>query len=470
MLTLCFLAAFAWATSLAATRSYTLTLENRVIDLDSFRRSAIVINGESPGLLITAKKGDDVEVHVRNRLTDHTMAVATSIHWHGLLMRNAASEDGVAWITQCPIASGDDYTYRFNVGEQTGTYWYHSHVTSQYCDGLRGPLIIYDDPDPFKDLYDVDNESTIFMLHEWFFSPSPRAFRNLEPPLSVIVNKRGRTWDSNNTLPVTLSVTNVTQGKRYRFRVINAGCLVMSEFSVDGHSLTIIELDGTKVNPKVTDGFVIHPGQRVSAVLHANQPIANYWIRTKPSYEGLAANHKDGHAILRYKGAGDSFPLTQSKAGASIIQNEEGITPYRVPDKAIREADIKIDLSIAYNGFGDHFLVNHAIFAAPPVPVLLQIMNGVDPRKLMPNGSVITLPRNKLVELSLPGGALFGPHPFHLHGHSFEVIRSVNSTTYNRINPPIRDVVSTGDTGDNTTIRFTTDNPGPWYEFLLVER
>ena len=38
-----------------------------------------------------------------------------------------------------------------------GTYWYHSHITTQYCDGLRGPLVIYDPHDPQKHLYDVDD-------------------------------------------------------------------------------------------------------------------------------------------------------------------------------------------------------------------------------------------------------------------------------------------------------------------------
>ena len=42
-------------------------------------------------------------------------------------------------------------------------------------------------------------------------------------------------------------------------------------------------------------------------------------------------------------------------------------------------------------------------------------------------------------------------------------MRSAGSDTYNYVNPPQRDVVSTGTTGDNVTIRFTTDNPGPWF-------
>jgi hypothetical protein len=38
-----------------------------------------------------------------------------------------------------------------------GTFWYHSHFRNQYCDGLRGALIIYDPNDPHKSLYDIDN-------------------------------------------------------------------------------------------------------------------------------------------------------------------------------------------------------------------------------------------------------------------------------------------------------------------------
>ena len=41
-----------------------------------------------------------------------------------------------------------------------GTFWYHSHFKNQYCDGLRGPMIIYDPEDPHMSLYDIDNGKT----------------------------------------------------------------------------------------------------------------------------------------------------------------------------------------------------------------------------------------------------------------------------------------------------------------------
>jgi hypothetical protein len=52
-----------------------------------------------------------------------------------------------------------------------------------------------------------------------------------------------------------------------------------------------------------------------------------------------------------------------------------------------------------------------------------------------------------------------------LHGHAFHVVRSAGNSTYNYVDPVVRDVVSIGDvaTNDNVTIRFFTDNPGPWF-------
>ena len=51
----------------------------------------------------------------------------------------------------------------------------------------------------------------------------------------------------------------------------------------------------------------------------------------------------------------------------------------------------------------------------------------------------------------------------HLHGHAFSVVRGAGSSSYNFVDPLVRDVVSIGNAGDNVTIRFFTDNPGPWF-------
>ncbi|KAL0958763.1 hypothetical protein HGRIS_014085 [Hohenbuehelia grisea] len=371
-------------------------------------------------------------------------------------MKRTAAQDGAAWITQCPIGSGTNHTYRFNVGEQTGTYWYHSHVTTQYCDGLRGPLVIYDDEDPLKQFYDLDDESTILSLSEWIYEPSPTAFQWAKEPQSMTVNGLGRTFFGDHIL----TRVDVVAGKRYRLRLINAGCLASFHFMIDRHPLTVIEMDGVAVKPHPVDSLWMHPGQRFSVVLNANQTTGTYWIRANLTWEGTYVNYDDSIATVHYLGSPDTRPTTSFKSGTRILKNEEGLTPWSKSEFSEQEADIKINLNIT--AWEDMYLVNGRPFETPKLPILLQIMRGADPNALLPQGSVIMLPKNKLIEISIPGGAPFGPHPMHLHGHSFEVVRGVNSTKYNYVNPPVRDVVSMGGAGDNVTIRFRTDNPGPW--------
>ena len=139
-----------------------------------------------------------------------------------------------------------------------------------------------------------------------------------------------------------------------------------------------------------------------------------------------------------------------------------------------------------------NFFINDATFVPPTVPVLLQILSGAQTaQELLSPGSVYTLPKNASIELTFPANVSVGgsPHPFHLHGvshlppprppfthmwlaltlslspqHAFAVVRSAGSTEYNYDNPVWRDTVSTGAVnGDNVTIRFQTDNPGPWF-------
>jgi iron transport multicopper oxidase len=63
------------------------------------------------------------------------------------------------------------------------------------------------------------------------------------------------------------------------------------------------------------------------------------------------------------------------------------------------------------------FQINGQPFNSPDVPVLLQILNGVPAQSLLPSGSVISLPPNRVIQVTLPGKNITtfgGPHPFHV--------------------------------------------------------
>ncbi|GLB41431.1 putative multicopper oxidase family protein [Lyophyllum shimeji] len=433
---------------------------------DGFSRSAVLAGGAAdsvsfPGPLIKGNKGDRFQLNVIDSLTDGTMLKSTSIHWHGLFQRGSGWADGPVGVNQCPIAPGNSFLYDFTVPDQAGTFWYHSHYSTQYCDGLRGALVVYDPADPHASLYDVDDDSTIITLADWYHVPAPSA--GLVPTSdSTLINGLGR-YPGGPTSP--LAVINVVSGKRYRFRLVSISCDPNYVFSIDGHTMNIIEVDGVNVTPLTVDSIQIFAGQRYSFVLTANQPVGNYWIRAKPNV-ALGVDFTGGinSAILRYSGAAVADPTTTSTSSNPML--ETNLHPLENPGAPGAHqaggADVSLNLAIAFAG--GKFTVNGATFAPPTAPVLLQIMSGArTAADLLPAGSVYPLPPNKVIEISIPGGTVGSPHPFHLHGHTFDVIRSAGSSVYNYDNPVRRDVVSIGgSTSDNVTIRFTTDNPGPW--------
>ncbi|KAI0290166.1 laccase [Russula brevipes] len=442
-----------------------LFIDNRPVSPDGFSREAVLAGDTFPGPLIRGTKGDGFAINVTDRLTDETMDVVTSIHWHGLFQRRTNYADGGAFVNQCPIVPNKSFNYRFRGEEQTGTYWYHSHFQAQYCDGLRGALVIYDPNDPHKALYDVDDENTVITLADWYHYSSHLAPLAPEPN-STLINGKGRYPGGPS---VDLAVVNVDPGRRYRLRLVSISCDPNFQFSIDGHQLTVIEVDGINVRPLVVDSVHIFAGQRYSAVLNANQPIGDYWIRAVPNLGEQGFEGSTNLAILRYSNL--QLPDPTQNIPQSVLPLKETDLHPLVPDPVPGSpypggADININFAIELNLTSDPiaFYINNATFTSPTVPVLLQILSGTrNASDLLPKGSIFGLEGNKSVELSIPAGALGGPHPIHLHGHAFHVVRSAGNSTYNYVDPVVRDVVSIGDDGDNVTIRFFTDNPGPWF-------
>ncbi|EPQ57227.1 laccase [Gloeophyllum trabeum ATCC 11539] len=447
-----------------------LTISNVQLSPDGNSRSTVVAGGSFPGPIIKANKGDHFKINVVDQLTDNTMLTSTTVHWHGLYQKGSNWADGTAMVTQCPINPGNSFEYDFSVPDQAGTYWYHSHLGTQYCDGLRGPIVIYDPNDPFKHMYDVDDETTVITLADWYHTVSTQAGPF---PLSdsVLINGKGRYPNGPTS---NLSVISVEHGKRYRFRLISMSCDPTFTFSIDGHNMTIVEVDGVNHQPLIVDSIQILAGQRYSFILEANQKVDNYWIRSLPS-NGNAAGHNSGGinaAILRYSGANTTDPTTTSSTSVIPLQ-ETNLHPLENPEApggkcagcGVHAINMDIDFS------GTQFTVNDVPYNSPPVPVLLQIMSGAHTaQELMPQGSVYTLPANQVIEISFPMASATSagaPHPIHLHGHTFSVVRSAGSDKYNYDSPVRRDVVSVGgadaNNSDNVTIRFVTDNSGPWF-------
>ncbi|KAJ7512212.1 laccase 2 precursor [Mycena galericulata] len=407
----------------------TLTIANKELAPDGFQRSTVLANGVFPGPLITGNKGASFSLDVVNQLSDPTMLRSTSIHWHGFFQKGSNWEDGPSFVTQCPIAANHSFEYAFAVPEQTGTQVdSDSQTATQYCDGLR--------------------DDTVITLADWYHYPAPS--HPLLPVFnSTLINGLGRYAGGPTS---DLAVISVKHGLRYRFRMDPNWV-----FSIDGHNMTIIEVDGVNSQPLTVDNIQIFAGQRYSFVLHATQPVDNYWVRANPDLGNTGFDNGINSAILRYVGAPNSEPTSVSTLNNAMEETSlHPLVPTLVPGEPFPGgADVVLNLVIALTA-NFTFTFGGASFVPPTAPVLLQILSGAQSAQdLLPPGSIYTLPPNKVVEISIP-------HPVHLHGHNFFVVRSAGNSTYNYVDPIIRDVVSTGPaTTDNATFRFVTDNAGP---------
>ena len=319
-------------------------------------RLFIAVNGRIPGPTLIVSENQIVRVTVTNRLTSE----GVTIHWHGMHQRGTPWMDGVASLSQIPIVPGATFQYIFRA-YPAGTHWYHSHLGAQRTDGLFGGLIVRerlseDEKETVSrvlgDYEDIPEEHTLTLL-DWqresslnlfvrihstlgfyptknlgvvpntrpmsdpripgghkLYSPRTTSADNIEvgpvPYWSGLINGRGR-YDVNTSS--TLSSFNVSEGKRYRFRLIGAQSLYAYRFEIVEHKLTVIATDGHFVTPVEVDYIIIHSGERYDFILNASQS-GNYLIRASTLEVSTSESARSEHtaeAILHYVQA--EYPL-----------------------------------------------------------------------------------------------------------------------------------------------------------------
>jgi FtsP/CotA-like multicopper oxidase with cupredoxin domain len=163
---------FALVPARAEIVEYNLTIAEEAFNITGKPVRGMTINGGIPGPTLRFKEGDTARIHVRN-----TMGVATSIHWHGVLV--PPDMDGVPYISFPPIKAHTTFTYEFPI-RQSGTYWYHSHTSLQEQRGMYGSIVI----EPRRKLLHVDRDYVV-VLSDWTDENPYAVLRTL---------KRGSEW------------------------------------------------------------------------------------------------------------------------------------------------------------------------------------------------------------------------------------------------------------------------------------
>ena len=88
--------------------------------------------------------------------------------------------------------------------------------------------------------------------------------------------------------------------RSYRLRLINTGSTAQLRFSVDNHPLTIIEADGTLVEPYTVTGLTLIVAQRYSVLLTTNQTAGAYWMRMNLTVlQDVAGTNNEVFGVIR---------------------------------------------------------------------------------------------------------------------------------------------------------------------------
>jgi len=393
--------------------------------------------GTIPGSTIRLSAGDTLRAALHNRLPS-----STSVHWHGLALRN--DMDGVPGATQDPIASGSDFVYDF-VAHQPGTYWFHPHVGPQLDRGLYGALIVEDPHEPLR--YD---DEWVVVLDDWLDGVTGTPDEVLKELSSGMGGMMGGSGSHmimgarsdmlggdagdvayphfliNGRPSADPETFTSAPGKKIRLRIINAGSDTAFRVALGGHRLTVTHSDGYPVNPVDTDAILIGMGERYDALV----TLGDGAFPLIASAEGKNAN---ALAIVR-TGAGakpvsaSSIPeLTRTVLTASLLTAPSGVS------LAKRSVDRELSAALTGSMMAYDWGINgHRFDPTNPMAGALGVLQGERVRLRIENTTTMW-------------------HPFHLHGHTYQHAGGGPRKDTSIILP-----------GKSLTVEFDADNPGLW--------
>jgi len=411
----------------AGIRRYAITAAPAARHLGPSNRPATKLwlyGGTTPGPMIEARRGDELEVEFLNNLD-----VPTTMHWHGI--RNLNGMDGVPDLTQAAIEPGESFTYRFPLRD-AGTFWYHAHNKGweQLARGLYGPLVVRDGDEAagprditlVADDWRLDDE---YQLHE-------DSFGSLMD------------WSHQGRLGNWLTVNGATDpdiavaSGPVRLRLINAANARTLAFRLgDDMPMRVIALDGAPCAPFAVQSIRLAPAQRVDILADLDKGITRL--------EEVSTG--DAIAAARLVGAPDEVTTPQAISGTTWYERPD-ITGARI-----------IDIHMQGGAMGN---LQAAMFEGETMP-LRQLAQ--EHSKLWAFNGVVGGYDHRLADLALGEVAVLRvrndtrwEHGMHLHGHHFWV----NSREFGGVGRNVlRDtyLMAPGETAD---LVFIADNPGLW--------
>ncbi len=409
-------------------------------DLGSLTAQTWAYNGAVPSGEIRVKAGEVLRARLTNNLPE-----PTTIHWHGIALRN--DMDGVPDLTQPVVPPGGTYDYEFVVPDP-GTYWFHPHSGLHLDRGLYAPLIVDDPAEPGG----YDREYTL-VLDDWTdgLGQAPEAaFDDLKAgrgahaahiaaakaggeagPTSELLESAGGDvtyplYLVNGRRPSAPPVFDARPGERLRLRIVNAGADTPFRVAVGGHQMTVTHTDGFPVEPVIVDALMVAMAERYDVVVTVSGSGAF------PVVAVAEAKAAQAMAVIR-SGPGDLPPSNAQPAELSRrvlqmadLRAAEGVRlDGKRPDRRH-----KVELGGGEDGYV--WTINGRAMGDKP----LEIRQGERVRLTFTNKTTMF-------------------HPMHLHGHTFQVVQESGGAGPRKDTTIVRP-------DQTVTIDFDADNPGQW--------
>ncbi|KAL2264684.1 hypothetical protein VTJ83DRAFT_7194 [Remersonia thermophila] len=406
---------------------------------DGFGREVVGINNQWPCPMIEATVGDTVVINLYNQLGNQTCG----LHFHGISQVNTPWMDGPSAVTQCGVPPDTSLKYQFTV-DRPGTYWYHSHAPGQYPDGLRGPIVIHDPNDPYSGQYDEDH---VLAVSDWL---------------------------------------TLLQSKTYRIRWINYAAFSAAMLHFDSHTMSVIMVDGQYVKRQDAYQLRLAPAQRYDFLLTGSaNDSGNYpYLMSLDLNQDWTNTTQEQRWDLNYTGY---LVLNESESLSKqdIVhhwqpRDEVDFEPY--DDEGIWDPyDQLITLNFTFcfdeNGY-PRACFNNLTYIGQLVPTLYSAATtGTDNSNPVVYGQVnpFIVNHNAIVQIVINNFDT-SAHPFHLHGHHFQVVYRAPSEAgvwpgrdENYTQVPLRRDTVTVQPNSYVVLRFKADNPGVWLFHCHIE-
>ncbi|MFZ5475288.1 MAG: multicopper oxidase family protein [Myxococcota bacterium] len=355
-------------------------------------------NGQVPGPTIRAEVGDTVVVDFTNMLAD-----TTTVHWHGLSVPNAM--DGITWLAD-PLLPGESFTYTFTV-DRAGTFWYHPHVDvdRQVDLGLYGAIVVEDPAEPVAD------RELLVVWDAWAETGAVEDQDHAAPDPADLV------WTANG---VVAPMLELAAGERVRVRMINAA------------NTAYLDLRWPSMRQVASDqGLLAVLAEPSSVVLAPGDRAEFEWLVDEGFTVETGLYTASGGAAF-----GEARPLLDVAVPAPGAVPEGLAWPFSGESPSADAGQSDIVWVFSGGAVGEEWLINGEAYPDITVQTLA-----------LGSEAVIEVRNLSATE-----------HPFHLHGHAFEVL-SVDDMA-----PAARTVEDTLNLGirQRARLRLVADNPGDW--------